>query len=196
MDYYVYLHVGKDGKPFYVGKGKGRRAWVSVGRNEEWHKLNLEGKRVIILYEGLTKEEAFSLEAFQIALWGRQDIGTGCLVNQSDGNEGGGGVKWTEERRRKVSRAIKASWDDPDVREARLTHLNKRNSDPQFKNFKREVLSRPEVRVKAGRTLSEYLKTEEGKKQRSEAMRKAYRNRKKPETTPLTNSPKGVTFNI
>ena len=37
MSYYVYLHRrGTDNEVFYVGKGKGRRAWHTWGRNKHW----------------------------------------------------------------------------------------------------------------------------------------------------------------
>jgi hypothetical protein len=65
-EYYVYVHRGKAGKIFYVGEGTGRRAW-STDRHIYWthyveHHLN--GKYdVEIVRDGLTKEEAESLES-------------------------------------------------------------------------------------------------------------------------------------
>ena len=52
MDFYVYVHKKKsNGEVFYVGKGSGKRAWSSFGRNEIWQRtankygLKFEGTR-------------------------------------------------------------------------------------------------------------------------------------------------------
>ena len=63
---YVYAHMDKAGKIFYVGKGKGRRAW-STDRHPLWHyyvEKHLEGNyQVCILQDDLSPEEAEQVEA-------------------------------------------------------------------------------------------------------------------------------------
>ena len=38
-NYYVYVHKKPDGKIFYVGKGKNKRAWSISDRNNLWKKI-------------------------------------------------------------------------------------------------------------------------------------------------------------
>lgn len=68
--YYVYAHVDPSGKIFYVGKGKGRRAW-SIDRHPLWHRYvekHLAGQyEVRILQDNLPEEECEEVEAAWIA---------------------------------------------------------------------------------------------------------------------------------
>ena len=92
-EYYVYEHATEDGDVYYIGKGKGNRAWSKEGRNDFWRKKALKhGMAVSIVEDGLTEQEAFDLEVSLISHYGRRDNGTGCLVNLTDGGEGASGA--------------------------------------------------------------------------------------------------------
>ena len=60
---------------------------------------------IVFIQEGLTEEEAFNLERYCIALYGRIDLGTGTLRNLTDGGEGSSGWSPSQETRNKMSQS-------------------------------------------------------------------------------------------
>lgn len=119
--YYVYAYLrgttsanGPKYSPYYIGKGSGKRALSNQGRP-----VNKPRDHSLIIYiqEGLTESEAFALESFCIALYGRIDIGTGCLRNKSNGGEGASGVIKSSITRQKLSRANKGKKVTTETRE-------------------------------------------------------------------------------
>jgi hypothetical protein len=85
--FYTYAYLREDGTPYYIGKGKGRRAFRKEGRAIK----TPPRERILLLKTGLTEEEAFRHEIYMIALYGRKDKGTGILYNFTDGGEGTSG---------------------------------------------------------------------------------------------------------
>ena len=77
--------------PYYIGKG-------SNNRLNEKHNVFLPTKdRIVKIAETLSEQEAFDLEIELIAKYGRQDLGTGILRNQTDGGDGASGHIHSEE---------------------------------------------------------------------------------------------------
>ena len=102
--FYTYAFLREDGTPYYIGKGKGDRAFRSrKGRVAP----PLDKKRIILLKKNLTEEEAFKHECYMIAVFGRKDLGTGILWNFTDGGQGGAGKTMGKETRAKISSAQK-----------------------------------------------------------------------------------------
>lgn len=62
--FYVYFHRRiSDGIVFYVGKGKGDRAWQRHGRSEHWNNIfNKHGARVEIVEDEMEESDAYTLE--------------------------------------------------------------------------------------------------------------------------------------
>ena len=64
LDYYVYIHRQRDsGEVFYVGKGRGRRAWSTYSRSKFWKsKVEKHGVIVEIVLNNIQEWYAFELE--------------------------------------------------------------------------------------------------------------------------------------
>ena len=106
--YYVYTHLNPKTKEiFYVGIGKGNRAWNQwAGRNKFWENyVNKYGFEVELVAENLTKNQAGKIEIELISHLGRRQIEEGgTLVNRSLGGDGGNtGYTHTEEFKQKLS---------------------------------------------------------------------------------------------
>ena len=106
-EFYVYHHINKStGEVFYVGKGKNKRAYSKKARSEFWHNVvNKHGYEVLIVEENITDEQACEREVYWINHFGRKDIGTGILVNHTDGGDGVTGYIFTEEDKQRMSEA-------------------------------------------------------------------------------------------
>jgi len=108
-DFYVYVHTkANNGSVFYVGKGRGKRAWSKENRNPHWRNIVAKyGYEVTILLNNLNEEQAFILEKQTIATLGREN-----LCNMTDGGEGVSGYVASEETRKKLSEASKNMSDE------------------------------------------------------------------------------------
>lgn len=108
-DFYVYLHIKlTNGEPFYVGRGKGSRAYEKGRgrRSQYWFSIaNKYGFDVIFLENNITGDLSLELEKYWIGRIGRMDLGLGPLVNFTDGGEGACGI--SKEAKEKRSKQMK-----------------------------------------------------------------------------------------
>lgn len=112
MKAYVYTHIRLDtNEVFYVGIGTQDnyiRASRTANRSVFWKNITKKtGWKVNIVFDNLTWDEACEKEKELISFYGRKDIGTGILVNHTNGGDGSNGRIFSKETRKKMSKTRK-----------------------------------------------------------------------------------------
>jgi hypothetical protein len=99
--YYVYQHRKADTNDiFYVGKGKGTRAFNATKRSSYWKNVvNKHGFNVEFIATNIDEEFAFLIEKEAIDVYKKRNI---CLVNLTDGGEGASGLIHSNEHKEKL----------------------------------------------------------------------------------------------
>ena len=144
--YYVYLYLREDGTPYYVGKGKGNRAFSLKRRISPPPK-----ERIIIHTKNLSENGAFELEKKLITQYGRKDNDTGILRNLTDGGEGSSGRFFSEEQKIQISKAVKEA-------------MNRSGVKAKISKATKDAMNRPEVRAKLSKAVKEAMNSPERRK--------------------------------
>lgn len=181
MIYYVYIlrDPRKEDEPFYVGKGKDKRAESHLNSNKEdnpfktnvINKIKADGLNPVIEYhsENLTESVALNQEIALIKQYGRRDLGLGPLTNLTDGGEGTSGYIRTEESQAKwyESRKISGYKHSADVIDKiAKSNTGKKRSEETKRKLSESHLGKPQSEesnrkrseTQKGRTLPEKQK--------------------------------------
>ena len=172
MHYYTYAYLREDRTPYYIGKGKGNRAYR---RRDKGIKPPKDKSKILILKQNLTEEESFRHEVYMIAVFGRKDLGTGILHNKTNGGDGVSGAVVSDETRRKMSEALKGKPRSKEIRrKISESHKGKTHSEESRRNMSES---------QKGKTFSEETKrklseSQKGKNHSEETRRKMSEARK------------------
>lgn len=170
-EFYVYIHRKPNGEVFYVGKGKGRRAWSKANRNAHWKHVieKYHDYSVQIVDNCLTEQAAFELEQFLIE-W----IGIDKLTNQTLGGISTTGFRHSIESKQLQSLIAKQRLlNRPDLVENNRRHMailhDKQRNDPKYRqqmsDLQKELWSALPESEKQSRisASTSWVKTQEGK---------------------------------
>lgn len=167
MDCYVYVHRKKtDGRIFYVGKGRNKRAWKKTQRSDWWKRIEAKhGRTVEIVLRGMTDDQAFQLEK-ELIDW----LGIENLCNLRDGGDGGYAMK--PETKAKMSAMHKGRVVSAETREKmRISSTGRKHSEETKAKLREHRLNQvmPPVSEETRRKLSilhtgKYVSPETGRK--------------------------------
>lgn len=171
--FYTYAWLRENGTPYYIGKGTGERAYTGRGRRGN-RQPPKDKSKVLILKRNLTEEEAFRHERYLIAVFGRKDLGTGILINLTDGGDGVPGMttlRWFKDPNgREQGRFLPGKEPEGWVK-GRHPFREKKPRKPRGKGKKGKNLTHEERCA-----LAREVRARKSPEERSEASRKGWKN--------------------
>lgn len=156
-DYYTYAYLRKNKTPYYIGKGRNRRAYQ---KHDYFFPPSKD--RIIFLKRNLTEEDAFKHEKYMIAVFGRIDLGTGILRNKTDGGDSPPIFRGhTEESKQKIRDSCKGRVLGPGMSEEARKRISKYNKEMGIKPplFEKEFsFTSPDGIVYSGKNITKFAR--------------------------------------
>ena len=147
---FTYAYLREDGSPYYIGKGSRKDRVYAKHRSCPVPK---DRNRILILKDNLTEQEAIKHEIYLISIFGRKDLGTGILLNRTNGGDGTLGHYWSEERKQSHSNKLKGKPKPPRSEEHRerlsLRNKGKKHTEEWKKNASERMLKTNPFRNKS-----------------------------------------------
>lgn len=196
---YVYRHIRLDkNEPFYIGIGSDKeykRAYFRWDRNKYWN--NIVSKTdydVEILIDDIDWEMACKKEVEFISLYGRFDLGTGSLVNMTNGGDGTLGMRHSEESRKRMSEKRKGIRQYVATQETKnkLSEIAKKRGIPSeqlkkmmeskrmvgWTSHRKGIKHTEEAKEKMSKSRTGVKKSDEWCKKQSERIKLYWKNKK------------------
>lgn len=147
IGFYVYAYLRKkDLSPYYIGKGKNKRAWKKHNNITK----PSEDRFIVLLETNLTEIGALAIERRMIKWYGRKDNNTGILHNKTNGGPGCHKMTCKDETKVVLSVINKGK---------RLSKLHKMRISESNKGKKHSVETRNKLReINTGRKHTEETK--------------------------------------
>jgi hypothetical protein len=96
-NFYTYAYLRENKTPYYIGKGRNNRAYASHG------KIPVPPRdKILFLKTNLSEKQAILHEIYMIFVFGRKDLGTGILLNLTDGGEGTSGYIYSKKQKHNI----------------------------------------------------------------------------------------------
>ena len=175
--FYVYCYNDiTTGVPCYIGKGHTKKGYnrskVKHTHNTNVHAMEKEqGITIIMLKEHLSEVDAFLWEMHYIKEIGRLDLGTGPLLNQTDGGDGAAGHRQTPEAKEKQSKAMMGE-KNPFFGKTHTLEAKKKMGHPGEKHPFFGKTHTPEAKEKQSKAVAGEKNPNYGKTHTSDAKKK------------------------
>jgi hypothetical protein len=168
--YYVYAYLrASDNTPYYIGKGKNKRVFskhlgISVPNDKT---------KIVFLEKNLSNVGACALERRYILWYGRKDLGTGILLNRTEGGDGNTGTRskeWCENHSKKMMGENNPSKRIEVKNKQKLVDKSYMKTDAYRKKLSDAKKGKPNLKLR-GRII-----TEEHRKKISDTKKKNFLN--------------------
>ena len=174
MEYYTYAYFDENNIPYYIGKGKGKRAW-----DKNHSVLMPPNERIVILKNNLTEEDAFKHEIYLIEILGRKSQGTGILENMTKGGKQQAiFVSHSEQTKSKMRQRRHSEETKRKIGAASKERMNEEEKQKLSTLWKGRPLTQ-ETKDKLSKSLKGIKRSEETKEKMRIAAKKRWEDRRK-----------------